>query len=75
MQDLRSLLTMNYSLNKVIGDNETGFDGIEDSKYRSEAWNFILAGGGLFDNLDYSFTAGNEDGSFNVNKQPAWWRR
>ena len=59
---------LNYSLNNVIGDNETGFDGIENAKYRSEAWNFILAGGGLFNNLDYSFTTGNEDGSFVVKK-------
>jgi len=57
---------MNYHLNMVIGDNETGFRGIENVKYRSEAWDFILAGGGLFNNLDYSFTAGNEDGSFIV---------
>jgi hypothetical protein len=57
---------MNYNLNAVIGDNETGFDGIKDSNYRTEAWNFILAGGGLFDNLDYSFTAGNEDGTFEI---------
>jgi hypothetical protein len=54
---------MNYHLNSVIGDNETGFDGIEDSKYRAEAWDFILAGGGLFDHLDYSFTTNTEDGS------------
>ncbi len=54
---------MNYNLGGVIGDNETGFDGISDSKYRSEAWNFILAGGGLFNNLDYSFTIGAEDGT------------
>jgi hypothetical protein len=54
---------MNYHLNGVIGDNETGFDGIEDSKYRTEAWDFILAGGGLFNHLDYSFTIGTEDGT------------
>lgn len=59
-------VAMNYHLNKVIGDNETGFDGTKDSKYRVEAWDFILAGGGLFNNLDYSFTVGNEDGSFTV---------
>ena len=47
---------MNFHLNYVIGDNETGFDGIDNTPYRLEAWNFILAGGGLFDNLDYSFT-------------------
>jgi len=32
--------------------------------YRSEAWDFILAGGALFNNLDYSFTVGHEDGTF-----------
>jgi hypothetical protein len=56
----------NYGLNKVIGDNETGFDGNEDVRYRSEAWDFILAGGALFNNLDYSFTTDNEDGTFKV---------
>jgi hypothetical protein len=48
---------MNYGLNKVIGDNETGFNGISDVQYRTEAWDFIVAGGALFNNLDYSFTA------------------
>jgi hypothetical protein len=57
---------MNYGLNKPIGDNETGFDGIEDVKYRTEGWDFLTAGGALFNNLDYSFTTENEDGSFVV---------
>ncbi len=55
---------MNYGLNKVIGENETGFNGTNDTHYRMEAWQFILAGGGLFNNLDYSFTAGHERGDF-----------
>lgn len=55
---------MNYGLNKVIGDNETGFRGTNDLPYRVEAWSFILAGGGLFNNLDYSFVAGHEGGDF-----------
>ncbi len=55
---------MNYALNKVIGDNETGFAGTNDAVYRAEAWNFILAGGALFNNLDYSIVAGHEDGTF-----------
>ena len=55
---------MNYGLNKVIGDNETGFKGTSDLPYRREAWAFILAGGGLYNNLDYSFTANHEDGTF-----------
>jgi hypothetical protein len=57
-------VAMNYRLNKVIGDNETGFRGTNDLPYRVEAWEFILAGGGLFNNLDYSFVAGHEDGTF-----------
>ena len=55
---------MNYSLNRVIGDNETGFKGNADSTYRKEGWAFILAGGGLYNNLDYSFTAEDEKGTF-----------
>ncbi|MBN1444132.1 MAG: hypothetical protein JXA90_15585, partial [Planctomycetes bacterium] len=61
-------VAMNYGLNKVIGDNETGFKGTGDAHYRMEGWEFILAGGGLYNNLDYSFTAGCEDGRFEYPK-------
>jgi hypothetical protein len=54
----------NFALNKVIGENETGFKGTGDTHYRMEAWEFLLAGGGLYNNLDYSFVVGHEDGSF-----------
>lgn len=57
-------VAQNYHLNKVIGDNETGFDGNADSTYRKEGWEFILAGGALYNNLDYSFTAEHENGTF-----------
>jgi hypothetical protein len=55
---------LNYALNKAIGDDETGFAGTNDATYRGEAWDFVIAGGALFNNLDYSFVAGQEDGSF-----------
>jgi hypothetical protein len=55
---------VNFSLNKAIGDNETGFKGTGDTHYRMEGWEFLLAGGGLFNHLDYSFAVGHEDGSF-----------
>ncbi len=62
---------MNYHLNKVIGDNETGFKGTNNAYYRMEGWEFILAGGALYNNLDYSFVAGYEDGTFPYHaKQP-----
>ena len=57
-------VAQNYDLNKVIGDNETGFAGNSDSTYRREGWAFLLAGGGLYNNLDYSFTVGHEKGTF-----------
>jgi hypothetical protein len=57
-------VALNYGLGKVIGDNETGFRGTGDEAYRREGWDFILAGGGLYNNLDYSFTVGHEDGTF-----------
>ena len=34
----------NYGLNKVIGENETGFRGQADVLYRTEGWDFLLAG-------------------------------
>ena len=61
----------NYHLNKVIGNNETGFRGQRDSTYRKEGWEFIIAGGALYNNLDYSFTANHETGDFTYpEKQP-----
>ena len=57
-------VAMNWQLGKVIGDNETGFRGAGDAPYRMEGWDFIIAGGGLYNNLDYSFAAGHEDGTF-----------
>jgi len=64
-------VALNYGLNKVIGLNETGFKGTENAPYRMEAWEFILAGGGLYNNLDYSFTSGHERGDFVYpNNQP-----
>jgi hypothetical protein len=59
-------VAQNYGLNKVIGCNETGFDGTADATYRIQGWEFLTGGGGLYNNLDYSFTAGHEDGSFAV---------
>lgn len=52
----------NYYLNKVIGFNETGFAGKMDDTYRRQAWRFMMAGGALFNHLDYSFWPGSERG-------------
>ena len=52
----------NYGLGKAISYDETGFLGRDDDAYRREAWNFMMAGGSVFDQLDYSFSPGHEDG-------------
>ena len=52
----------NYHLECLISDDETGFAGQIAFPYRCEAWSFMLAGGGAFDHLDYSFTCDHPDG-------------
>ncbi len=56
-------VAVNYHLKRVIGDDETGFKGSRDVTYRREGWDFVIAGGGIYSNLDYSFTPEHEDGS------------
>ncbi len=63
-------VAMNYGLDKAIGENETGFRGREDLLYRTEGWAFILAGGTLYNSLDYSFTAGHPRGTLRDYKSP-----
>ena len=63
-------VAMNYGLNKVIGENETGFRGRENEKYRTEGWDFIFAGGAIYNNLDYSFKRTNATGTFLAYKSP-----
>jgi len=54
---------LNYALNKVVTFDETGGADRSDRKYRTEGWEFILAGGGVYDHLDFSFTPEHEDGT------------
>jgi len=54
---------LNYGLGKALSYDETGFLGRGDEAYARQAWNFMLSGGSAFDNLDYSFTPGHEDGT------------
>ncbi|MFB3785038.1 MAG: cellulase family glycosylhydrolase [bacterium] len=56
-------VAQNFHLNKAIGYDESGFSGNSDTKYRGDGWAFLMAGGGLYDNLDYSFTPDYETGT------------
>jgi hypothetical protein len=61
---------MNWVLKKPLADDETGFRGTSDLPYRTEAWDFFLAGGSVFSNLDYSYTVAKPDGSAIVTTSP-----
>lgn len=60
----------NWHLNKPIGENETGFRGQQDFLYRTEGWDFMLAGGALYNNLDYSFSASHPAGTLSGYSSP-----
>lgn len=51
------------SIPAAISDDETGFDGGLDYTYRSQGWAFVLGGGSVYDNLDYSFTIYHPNGT------------
>ncbi len=53
----------NYGYNLPVSFDEDGFCGPGERRYRENAWNFILAGGAVYNNLDYSFFVGYEDGT------------
>lgn len=61
---------MNYALNLPIADDETGFKGKDDIFYRTEGWDFFIAGGAAYNNLDYSFTAKHPAGTLKDFKSP-----
>ncbi|NJO69243.1 MAG: hypothetical protein HC830_08150 [Bacteroidetes bacterium] len=65
--------SVNLNLNKAIGLDETGFMPHNDFHYRSQAWKFMLAGGALYNNLDYSFTVGFEDGTYKIDAGTPGW--
>ena len=75
---------MNYAWNRPISFDESGFAGSSDSTYVRQAWQFMMAGGAVFNSLDYSFYVGKEDGtgpnnapgggSTNLRKQLTYFR-
>jgi hypothetical protein len=59
---LPEAVTLNAGWNRPVGFDESGFAGRDDSLYRRLAWRFMMAGGAVFDGLDYSFAVGFETG-------------
>ncbi|MGH7221675.1 MAG: hypothetical protein ACRELF_00440, partial [Gemmataceae bacterium] len=63
-------VALNAKLKRPIGDDETGFRGNGDLPYRLEGWDFLLAGGAVYSNLDYSFSCKHPDGTAKVTTSP-----
>ena len=63
-------VVLNYDLAKVIGDNETGGSHRDDATYRTQGWEFILAGGALFSHLDFSFATNHPRGTLTEHRGP-----
>ena len=59
---LPEAVTLNYSRQRPVAFDESGFAGSEPAAYRRQAWRFILSGGAVFSGLDYSFYPGHEKG-------------
>jgi hypothetical protein len=63
-------VALNARLSKAIGDDETGFRGTGDLPYRAEGWDFLMAGGAVYSNLDYSFSCKHPDGTAKLTTSP-----
>lgn len=50
------------NLEGVLSFDETGLQGTGDRPYRTDGWFFMLSGGGIYSNLDWSFTPRRETG-------------
>lgn len=55
-------IPQNSHFKGVIGCDETGFKGKSEQPYIQDGWEFIMAGGGLYNNLDYSFSTKSPQG-------------
>ncbi|OFY65323.1 MAG: hypothetical protein A2V46_10430 [Bacteroidetes bacterium RBG_19FT_COMBO_42_7] len=60
---------MNYGWDRPVNFDESGFAGSSDTTYLRQAWQFMAAGGAIFNSLDYSFYVGAETGN-GINKAP-----
>jgi hypothetical protein len=62
----------NFGHRLPISYDESGFLPQSDFVYRKQAWEFMLAGGAIFNNLDYSFIPGHEAGDLADISAPGW---
>lgn len=55
---------LNYKdIPRAFSFNETGLMPVYSKAYRVQGWKYLMSGGALYNNLDFTFQAGHEDGS------------
>ncbi len=64
---------LNYRVDRVMSFNETGLMPPVTPQYRIQGWKYIFSGGALYNNLDYTFQVGHEDGSGGTNFTCEWY--
>jgi hypothetical protein len=64
---------LNRGCGVAMAGDETGFQGQDDTVYRRQAWEFLLAGGALFSHLDYSFTVAEPAGRSAITARTPGW--
>ena len=67
---LPEAVTVNAHHGMPIANDETGFQGGAPFPYRREAWRFVLAGGTVVNNLDWSFAPRYERGTLSTSNFP-----
>lgn len=55
---------LNYqNIPRAFSFNETGLMPIYTKAYRIQGWRYLMSGGALYNNLDFTFQVGHEDGT------------
>ena len=66
-------IKLNYNLNIPITFNETGLMPLATPEYRIQGWKYIFSGGSMYNNLDFTFQVGYEDGLGNGKFSCEWY--
>jgi hypothetical protein len=65
---------LNYnSLPKAFSFNETGLMPMYSEAYRVQGWKYLMSGGALYNNLDFTFQVGHEDGNGKAEFSCEWY--
>ena len=65
---------LNYkNIDRAFTFNETGLMPVSTPQYRIQGWKYIMCGGAMYDNLDFTFQVGYEDGSGHSGFSCEWY--